>query len=214
MGLCPTIFLDAAIDSYSYTALNESAGQIKLLSLLPGDFGDEIVISIQEVVLSMSEKPIFEALSYVWGSDADMVPIVIRGAVDTCLTVTPYLEIALRYLRYQEKLRILWIDAICINQNDLEERSAQVQRMAEIYALAESVLVWLGPEEHQSEKALHMLDNLGSEVEVDWPSRIVKSTLTGDVAPHERWGSGCSRINNDVWVAIFHLLGRPWFERL
>ena len=94
------------------------------------------------------------------------------------------------------------------------ERSAQVQRMAEIYALAESVLVWLGPEEHQSEKALHMLDNLGSEVEVDWPSRIVKSTLTGDVVPHERWGSGFSRISNDVWVAIFHLLDRPWFERL
>ena len=86
--------------------------------------------------------------------------------------------------------------------------------MAEIYALAESVLVWLGPEEHQSEKALHMLDNLGSEVEVDWPSRIVKSTLTGDVVPHERWGSGCSRINNDVSVAIFHILDRPWFERL
>ena len=98
------------MDSYSYTALNESAGQIRLLSLLPGDFGDEMLISIQEVVLSMSEKPIFEALSDVWGSDADMVPIVIRGAVDTCLTVTPYLEIALRYLRYQEKLRILWID--------------------------------------------------------------------------------------------------------
>ena len=53
------------MDSYSYTALNESAGQIRLLSLLPGDFGDEIVIYIQEVVLSMSEKPIFEALSYV-----------------------------------------------------------------------------------------------------------------------------------------------------
>ena len=75
-------------------------------------------------------------------------------------------------------------------------------------------MVWLGPEEHQSEKALHMLDNLGSEVEVDWPSRIVKSTLTGDVVPHERWGSGFSRISNDVWVAIFNLLDRPWFERL
>ena len=105
------------MDSYSYTALNESAGQIRLLSLPPGEFGDEIVIYIQEFVLSISEKPIFEALSYIWGSDADMVPIVIRGAVDTCLTVTPYLEIALRYLRYQEKLRILWIDAICIKQN-------------------------------------------------------------------------------------------------
>jgi hypothetical protein len=60
------------------------------------------------------------------------------------LQVTTNLESALRHLRYHENTRILWIDAICINQSDLSERSLQVQHIASIYKSAVMVTLWLG----------------------------------------------------------------------
>jgi hypothetical protein len=67
---------------------------------------------------------------------------------------TPYcikknLECALRYLRSKESPRVLWVDAICINQNDLDEKSEQVPRMGEIYSRATKVYAWLGEADRQ-----------------------------------------------------------------
>jgi hypothetical protein len=60
--------------------------------------------------------------------------------------VTPNLFIALKHLRNAEEPRVLWIGAICINQEDIEERGKQVQIMSKIYSNAIRVLVWLGEE--------------------------------------------------------------------
>lgn len=104
----------------------------------------------------------YEALSYVWGSTENPQSITVRdcpisyddddGSPATAsakkagtLSVTRNLHEALVQLRDRFIDRVLWIDAICINQADLDERSCQVASMARIYAIASRVLVWLGP---------------------------------------------------------------------
>jgi hypothetical protein len=67
----------------------------------------------------------------------------------TLYDITKNLECALRYLRYKESPRVLWVDAICINQNDLAEMSEQVPKMGEIYSRAMKVYAWLGEADRQ-----------------------------------------------------------------
>ncbi|KAK5171162.1 uncharacterized protein LTR77_004306 [Saxophila tyrrhenica] len=72
----------------------------------------------------------YEALSYVWGEASPPGPVLLNGHEKS---ITPNLESALRYLRYTENVRSLWVDALCIDQDNLEERSKHVQHMSEIY---------------------------------------------------------------------------------
>lgn len=88
------------------------------------------------------------ALSYVWGFSSKAVPINLDGFK---IPVTQNLEYALRYPRRQTQPRRIWVDAVCINQADLDERSKQVSRMKNIYQQAFNVVIWLGEENEPSE---------------------------------------------------------------
>ncbi|ETS85955.1 hypothetical protein PFICI_03980 [Pestalotiopsis fici W106-1] len=86
----------------------------------------------------------YGALSYTWGDQSDKVPIILDGHV---VCVGRNLEAALRALctdpDYMDGLR-LWVDAICINQRDLDERSKQVKRMGDIFGGSLMMTIWLG----------------------------------------------------------------------
>lgn len=79
-----------------------------------------------------------EALSYAWGDHTITKPIRLHGKV---FQVMANLESALRHLRHREERRVLWIDAISINQNDIEERNKQLLIMSSIYKSADLVLI-------------------------------------------------------------------------
>ena len=64
----------------------------------------------------------------------------------------------------------MWIDSICVNQQDLKERSSQVLRMADIYGQAERVIAWLGLETEDTAQAFKILISLADAITVDWPS--------------------------------------------
>lgn len=68
----------------------------------------------------------------------------------------------------------MWIDAVCVDQENLEERSQQVQRMAEIYKLADRVVVWLGESDSQTVFAMNLLSYLASQIEIDWKQEAMK----------------------------------------
>jgi hypothetical protein len=87
-------------------------------------------------------RPSYEALSYCWGDATRLQPVLCNG--NSILWVTQNLSNALQRMRPENGSRILWVDAICINQEDLLEKSWQVRMMADIYLGAESVLAWLG----------------------------------------------------------------------
>jgi hypothetical protein len=117
-------------------------GQIRLIRLLPGAWTDPIQCELFEDVHDTTK---YEALSYVWGSQNVTTSIFLNRKE---FPVTFNLEGALRNLREQFKddkeAMIFWIDALCINQKDIEERTNQVQLMGEIYRRCERVVVYLG----------------------------------------------------------------------
>lgn len=169
----------------------------------------------------------FTALSYVWGTPENPKNISVRdtdsnGEFGT-LAVTPNLEEALRHLRWADKPRVMWIDAICINQGDMDERSKQVTFMAQLYNLARDVVVWLGPERNDGEFALEMLKSWGDRIAVDWTKTSLKvldddreggSAEGGDADMELPLTAKSTHLNYRQGWALYHLMNREWFERL
>ncbi|KAK3347051.1 heterokaryon incompatibility protein-domain-containing protein [Lasiosphaeria hispida] len=122
------------------------------------------------------------------------------------------LAVALHHLRYQDKPRLLWIDAICINQEDTAERNAQVQRMPHLYRLAHRVVVWLGPGSRQSKLAISTLRFLADQVQVTRENHLVgmPGAAEGDWY-HNNYDLP---YGDETWRAIFRLFQRLWFTRV
>lgn len=115
------------------------ADSFRVLELQPGQEGELLQAQLREVRLL--ETPEFCALSYCWGAPEFDSIIHCNESV---LYITRSLANALECLRQTMGSLVIWIDQICINQEDAAERSAQVQLMREIYSSATDVLVWLG----------------------------------------------------------------------
>ena len=131
---------------YTYTPLSvDIKGQIRLLILLPGLPDADIKCLVKGADLNDAERESseFEALSYVWGdtSPEKKTPIQVDNAI---LLVGRNLRSALLHLRDEEQPRTLWVDAVCINQEDFDERSRQVPLMGDIYRTATRAIAWLG----------------------------------------------------------------------
>ncbi|KAK5658431.1 hypothetical protein OQA88_1820 [Cercophora sp. LCS_1] len=113
------------------------------------------------------EQPTYEALSYAWGTSDHQETAYIR--TDDALSPFSKLQLrqncasALRHLRYQDRERIMWVDAICINQSDIHERNRQLALMKDVYGLAENVVIWLGSRSEDSGGAIRALNELGEK---------------------------------------------------
>lgn len=142
--------MDLLTDMRTYRPL--TGDNIRLLTLQPGLFNDPIHCQLEQVSLSAGHA--YEALSYVWGNARDILPMILDR---TPYRITKNLECALRYLRYKESPRVLWVDALCINQNDLDEKSEQVPMMGEIYSRATKVYAWLGEADRQIDCVFNVL---------------------------------------------------------
>jgi hypothetical protein len=98
----------------------------------------------REIVLVITSMSLhFDALSYEWKQSEGSIGITCNGV---SLPVTRNLASALRALRLPSNPRVLWVDAVCIDQNNPEEKPKQIPLMREIYTSAKSVLTWLGPD--------------------------------------------------------------------
>jgi hypothetical protein len=196
---------------YQYSPLDEEAQEIRLLTLLPGAFSSEIRLCLDITPFTESHVPNFEAVSYTWGSAENKKNIFIGESGRKTLAVTQNLAEALPYFRYEDKPRVLWLDAICVDQKKFKERGQQVKRMANLYSKAAKVLVWLGPESDDSPLALDLFEEIASNVMVD------ETTLA--VVPI---GNDASWAHADLepplkeveLLAIYNLIHQPWFERL
>lgn len=101
------------------------------------------------------------------------------------------------------------------HQQDLEERSSQVKRMANIYRKAKSVIVWLGPESPDSSAALNLLREMGSKIKVDWITEGVEPAQDASEADmHWGYDNILLPLNESERNTIYNLVSRPWFERL
>lgn len=196
---------------YKYTALDEGNGEIRLLTLLPGKFSSKIRVRLDTTRFTESHVPKFEALSYTWGSTDNPAYIFIGESGPKALAITRNLAEALPYLRHESKPRVMWIDAICVDQKNLEERSQQVKRMADIFSKAVRVLVWLGPESDDSQLALDCLERIASNIEYD---TVTHSLVAMTDESHWADTSITVPLNTVELLAICRFIHRPWFERL
>lgn len=198
---------------YQYQPLDETRREIRLMLLLPGNFSDPIHVELGIFPFPDDNDliPDFEALSYCWGSKENPQDIFIGESDTDRLSVTKNLAEALPYLRHPEWIRVLWIDAICVNQMDLKERGHQVRRMADIYSNASRVIVWLGPKSHDSDMAMDRIEEISSHIEVDFERYNMRS-IDDEVDWADR--EVPPPFEEHDFLALSSFLNREWFERL
>ncbi|KAF2171191.1 hypothetical protein M409DRAFT_50661 [Zasmidium cellare ATCC 36951] len=138
---------------YSSLSLPNDQSSFRLLSIQGSvDVNSPIVTSLR--LAQLDEKPEFEALSYHWGTGNATEDVLVNNEK---LPVTPNLAAALRALRLQNKARVVWIDAICINQAYNPEKNLQVGLMRRIFATSSRVVVWLGHSDTLSHEAFKVM---------------------------------------------------------
>jgi hypothetical protein len=174
---------------YSYSPLPSGSDSIRLLCLKPSqDNSADIHCELLQYSLQKaSQNHLYEALSYVWGNSETKPRIFIH----TCsFDVTNNLHAALLELRNHSMERILWIDAICIDQANQKEKEDQIQIMAKIYGQADRVIVWLGEAAQHSDQTFEKIRDVG-----------------GDMSTNS--------LDNEWFKNTFiPLLQRPWFRRI
>ncbi|EME40241.1 hypothetical protein DOTSEDRAFT_108565, partial [Dothistroma septosporum NZE10] len=115
----------------TYTQLPLSANEIRLLTIAPAAArSDPIICTLHETRLSSSTPNSFETISYTWGDASLSGDILVNGEA---LRIPASAVAAIRNVRTLDRERVVWIDSVCINQNDLAERGEQVTLMSRVY---------------------------------------------------------------------------------
>ncbi|KAI1768173.1 HET-domain-containing protein [Hypoxylon sp. FL1150] len=187
---------------YKYQPLKPNSQETRMLQIHPTWRAfSTIKCSLINVDLNDLENEavpfeFYEALSYTWGDPTGRVTIKLDGC---SFKVTRNLAAALRRLRAKKGYRYLWVDAICINQADEQERNSQVALMGLIYRLAEQVLIWLGREADGSKGAMKLIDNI-SDIGVE-ESDVIASLM--NEAHHAKWQNVARLFDRSYWRRVW-----------
>ncbi|KAK3339793.1 heterokaryon incompatibility protein-domain-containing protein [Lasiosphaeria hispida] len=179
---------------------SDEGPHFRLLTLLPSKSSDAAIRFSLSVSALSDETVEYEALSYCWGDAVhNRVTTVCNGVT---FTVGENLGAALLRLRLPEAPRTLWIDAVCINQDDLAERAQQVGYMRDIYRHSKGVLIWLGTEYDDSGLVFPLCEriakafarsansgneSLAGEVKEDWAQDALTDS---QLRMKDRWEEG------------------------
>ncbi|KAI2469417.1 HET-domain-containing protein [Annulohypoxylon bovei var. microspora] len=208
--------------AYPYRELGET--DVRLLRIVPGNGTIECLLH----QIPLAEVRFFYALSYVWGDATHTETIMLEGRP---FLIRRNLYEALHQFRqrpydigYPEDY--FWADAICINQDDLDERSLQVPRMMDIYH-AGHVIVWLGhtrkpPTDSFSKKFIRKTRSSRPQIS---PDMAIKRLFKKANSMWDDWEPVDDDDNvivyaefGDAYAAVLHelanILNRPWFDRV
>lgn len=193
---------------FTYSPL--APGSIRLLLPDPSGEPSGHTWSLQTVSLASSDLQ-FDALSYVWGAQDEVFPIILDGRRSH---VHQNLHTALPYLTRRGDCNItrpIWIDAICINQVDEEEKMTQIQLMNRIYRQAAKVWAWLGISEHQEKipEAIALLVAF-SDLRGNWE----EPSISDEEMPTVLRTVDLDRWSPADWSALTHLINNDWYRRL
>ncbi|KAH7378155.1 ankyrin repeat-containing domain protein [Cadophora sp. MPI-SDFR-AT-0126] len=195
---------------FKYEPINLARPTFRLARLLAGS-GDCIDCEIIQAWLDQPEDILpYEALSYTWGKGEMVDKIVVNGKE---LGVTLNLFMALKYLRFENQDRILWIDGLCINQQDHQEKGHQVQQMGDIYHRAERVIVWLGQATYETNVLMDSMKML--------EQKCINFSRNDYCAWRDTWSCiqpELTSIHSDLKVrqrnGLDSLFERAWFRRV
>ncbi len=156
---------------------------MRLLHLEPGAYGDPLKGHLSQADIDSAHGQ-YTALSYLWGKPVSSMADITRVQVDGAyLEVWPNLGKALRTLRSKDYTMTFWVDALCIDQSDVEEKTHQMMLMTEIYTSARLVRCWLGEATEASIIGLDILSYLISDSPFNdctpWSLRAVDEVTRG-----------------------------------
>ncbi|KAI1629933.1 heterokaryon incompatibility protein-domain-containing protein [Exophiala viscosa] len=193
--------------AYRYEPLSSTSSEIRLLTLWPGSWDDDISCTVDHACVD--NHPYYEALSYTWGDANDTRPIRLNGGP---FQIAKNLEIALHYFRPQpgEQPRLLWVDAICINQKDLGERGQQVQKMRQIFTSARRVLAWTGEADEDSAGVLDLIDDIAKIS----PRHLMAAARAWSTEPIPLRDGGVLDLSKRDWTSLLNFLDRPYWHRV
>lgn len=156
---------------------------------------------------TLEKKFQYDALSYRWTDPRLTDPDVIE--IDNVLfPIGPNLHAALSHLRNTQVSRYLWIDQICINQADMEEKVQQISIMGDIYVGSGSTVIWLGAGDAQSDLAMQLFPILVKLIQYEEERSSTKSKdLAAKPADFSEW-------SGTLGIPIHKLFNRDWFGRL
>ena len=184
-----------SVGEFRYTPLE--VGHIRLLLLRQGPSQDHDSIEGDLYDYELNSTPPYEALSYAWGDMHHARDILLQGLK---FRVGINLYNALFRLRQNGTTRILWVDAICVNENDPDEKSIQVARMLDIYTKAERVLIWLGEATQATDQALEKLI-------------MFEATRKSQIDPKIEFSEATGREDDIILEEGFRdISSRPWFR--
>ncbi|KAM5342063.1 hypothetical protein ACJ41O_015094 [Fusarium nematophilum] len=200
------------VQRYTYTPLRSStrSEQFRLLRIHRG--ADEDDIECELIIHNLDDAPEYEALSYVWGNPLPQARIRLNTGY---AEVGPSLHAALRGLRYLDSPRMIWADALCIDQTDVSERNSQVQIMADIYSRARRTLIWLSdatPELEGAISSLQLMHSRSPEASPDPGTRTLGMSEKTSEEPAQTSASP-PLISGMNGAAVAYLFSLPWFTR-
>lgn len=206
---------DQARPPHAHKALQNPQNDIRLLCVLPGRHSDSIVCTTSVITLAEAAEK-YNALSYCWGSQDRRRPIICDGA---SFSITPNLESALKRLRSPDVARSLWVDQLCIDQDNPEEKEQQLRLMADIYRQSCKLLIWLGDDGDDSRKAYKSMDCVlrlepiashGTKNGNKDASQAMQRTIASD----QLKSHGLPGRKDACWQELRSFLSRPWFSRI
>lgn len=190
----------------------EGLEAIRFIELLPGTASDTISVNFVYDTLLMKPPPMFEATSYTWGDPTPTRTILCDG---TEFEVRQNAHDFLQQLRLPDRSRMLWMDCICINHQNPDERATQVEMMHAIYRDAMAVIAWIGLQDNSSSLALDYISQLDSRTLL---RQHLFDFFLGPSALKSKpyiFDSISSDEHDQLLVAsILALLSRSWFRRV
>jgi ankyrin repeat protein len=204
-------FNNTSMDRFGYEPIDLEGCSFRLLQLRQGMNGPIECHLFDARLDSIIE---YDALSYTWGGSEQPYEIKIN---DSTMPVTVNLSQALWDLRHPDKDRLLWVDAICINQEDIKERGHQVKHMASIYKRAEQVIVWLG----RSTPDTKVLFCYMHQMETQANEHAYHGWTASDERWQDLWSAAKPMFDDDStgWLSrqrhgLKSILSRSWFTRV
>ncbi|KAF1995071.1 HET-domain-containing protein, partial [Amniculicola lignicola CBS 123094] len=203
------------MSTYKYASISDDKHAFRLLKLHKGYINEPIRCHLWQTILPQNEIDRenqlvdYIALSYTWGGQGKSAEIEVNGCG---MRVTENLYSALRHLRTEVEDQDFWVDAICIDQGNPDERSHQVGLMRRIYQEAFGVYVWLGGSTTETDAAMDAmtkLEQLRTKIGKEWRFFAEKRI---QLEPYSRERDVLG--DHPVRAGLEQLLGRPWFRRI
>ena len=198
---------------YTYKSLLRPES-IRVLNVYPAtDFSAPLLCEIHHddrkgILNDFSRERYYNTVSYTWG-EAIFSHHIICDDGTSLLKVTAHVDSMLRYLRKSHRSVLLWIDAICLNQEDNNEKAIQVQLMDEIYRYARKTHIWLGDGDDADAVAVFQFIQCGL-IQKDPPRDPEDIYRTRGYSDNPRLLSILSRA---PFSSVEKLLRLPWFQR-